>query len=143
VQSRTLQCPGGVPNEPEIPATIDGNVLLAPCSGSYGDPSGQYRGFLYFQDRAAAAAPSWQGGGTTLAAGFMYFHQCRPDGAGVACYAPGISAYGTSFNMGGNPGSGSYAVGSLVTDTIVSNGNPGIMMILNKNKYFPQLKVAF
>jgi hypothetical protein len=143
VQSRTLQCPGGVANDPSIPATIDGNVLLAPCSGTYGDPSGQYRGFLYFQDRAAAASPSWQGGGTTLAAGFMYFHQCRSDGTGLHCSAPGSNAYGTTFNMGGNPGSGSYAVGSLVTDKIASNGNPGISMILNKNKYFPQLKVAF
>jgi putative Flp pilus-assembly TadE/G-like protein len=143
VQSRALQCPGGIPNEPEIPATIDGNVLLGPCSGTYGDPSGQYRGFLYFQDRSAAAAPSWQGGGTTLAAGFMYFHQCRADGTGVKCSAPGPDSYGTTFNMGGNPGSGSYAVGSLVTDKIASSGNPGILMILNKNKYFPQLKVAF
>lgn len=143
VQSRALQCPGGVPNEPEIPATIDGNVLLAPCSGTYGDPSGQYRGFLYFQDRSAAAAPSWQGGGATLAAGFMYFHQCRSDGSGTNCSAPLQGGYGTTFNMGGNPGSSSYAVGSLVTDKIVSNGNPGISMILNKNKYFPQLKVVF
>lgn len=143
VQSRPLQCPGGVPNEPEIPATIDGNVLLAPCSGVYGDPSGQYRGFLFFQDRSAAAAPSWQGGGSTLAAGFMYFHQCRPDGTGLHCSAPNAGGYGTSFNMGGNPGSGSYAVGSLVTDKIITSGNPGISMILNKNKYFPQLKVAF
>jgi len=143
VQSRALQCPGGIANDPSIPATIDGNVMLAPCSGTYGDPSGQYRGFLFFQDRAAAAAPSWQGGGTTLAAGFMYFHQCRADGSGLKCSAPGSSAYGTTFNMGGNPGSGSYAVGSLVTDKIISNGNPGISMILNKNKYFPQLKVVF
>jgi hypothetical protein len=143
VQSRALRCPGGIPNEPEIPATIDGNVLLGPCSGTYGDPSGQYRGFLYFQDRSAPAAPSWQGGGSTLAAGFMYFHQCRADGTGAKCSAPGPYAYGTTFNMGGNPGSGSYAVGSLVTDKIASSGNPGILMILNKNKYFPQLKVAF
>ena len=143
VASRALQCAGGIANEPEIPDTIDGNVLLGPCSGTYGDPSGQYRGFLYFQDRSAAASPSWQGGGSTLAAGFMYFHQCRADGKGEKCSAPGPTAYGTTFNMGGNPGSGSYAVGSLVTDKIASNGNPGILMILNKNKYFPQLKVAF
>jgi len=45
--------------------------------------------------------------------------------------------------MGGNPGSGSYAVGSLVTDKIVTSGNPGISMILNPNKFYPQLKVAF
>ena len=143
VQSRPLQCPGGIPNDPEIPATIDGNVFLAPCSGTYGDPSGQYRGFLFFQDRSAAAAPSWQGGGNTLAAGFMYFHQCRSDGTGLHCSAPNAGGYGTTFNMGGNPGSGSYAVGSLVTDKIATSGNPGISMILNKNKYFPQLKVAF
>ena len=143
VQSRALQCPGGIPNDPAIPATIDGNVLLAPCSGAYGDPSGEYRGFLYFQDRSAAAAPSWQGGGTTLAAGFMYFHQCRSNGAGLHCSAPGAGGYGTTFYMGGNPGSGSYAVGSLVTDTISTNGNPGLKMLLNPNKFYPQLKVAF
>jgi hypothetical protein len=143
VQSRALQCPGGIANDPDIPATIIGNVLLGPCSGTYGDPLGQYRGFLYFQDRSAAAQPQWQGGGATLAAGFMYFHQCRPDGTGLNCSAPGTDAYGTTFNMGGNPGSGSYAVGSLVTDKIASSGNPNITMILNKNKYFPQLKVVF
>jgi hypothetical protein len=56
---------------------------------------------------------------------------------------PGAGGYGTTFNMGGNPGSGSYAVGSLVTDRIATSGNPGIKMILNPNKFYPQLKVAF
>jgi hypothetical protein len=59
------------------------------------------------------------------------------------CSTPAVGGYGTIFNMGGNPGSSSFAVGSLVTDKIVSGGSPGISMILNKNKYFPQLKVVF
>lgn len=73
----------------------------------------------------------------------MYFHQCRSNGAGLHCSAPGAGGYGTTFHMGGNPGSGSYAVGSLVTDTISTNGNPGLKMLLNPNKFYPQLKVAF
>jgi Flp pilus assembly protein TadG len=143
VQSRALQCPGGANNPPQVPATIDGNVLLAPCSGAYGDPTGQYRGFLYFQDRSAAASPQWQGGGTTLASGFMYFHQCRSDGTGLNCSAPSSGGYGTSFGLGGNASSGSYAIGSIVTDTMATNGNPGILLLLNPEKQFQQLKVVF
>ena len=143
VQSRALKCPGGSANPAQVPATIDGNVLLAPCTGTYGDPTGQYRGFLYFQDRSAAASPSWQGGGNTLAAGFMYFHQCRANGNGLNCSAPGSGGYGTTLNLGGNPGSGSYTVGSIVTDRIAMNGNPGISMILSPGKAFGQLRVVF
>ncbi|HEY4930567.1 MAG TPA: pilus assembly protein TadG-related protein [Terriglobales bacterium] len=143
VASRALQCPGGAGNPPELPVSVNGNVLLGPCSGPYGDPTGQYRGFVFFQDRSAAAAPQWQGGGTTLIAGFMYFHQCRADGTGLQCSSPGSGGYGTTFNLGGNPGSGSYAVGSVITDRIVTNGNPNISMILNPSYSFQQLKVVF
>jgi hypothetical protein len=143
VPSRGIQCPGGAANPPELPASINGNVLLGPCSGAYGDPTGQYRGFVFFQDRSAAASPSWQGGGSTLVAGFMYFHQCRADGTGLNCSAPGSGGYGTTFHLGGNPGSGSYTVGSIITNRITTNGNPGISMILNPNKAFKQLKVVF
>jgi hypothetical protein len=97
-----------------------------------------------FQDRSAAAAPSWQGGGQTLTAGFMYFHQCKADGTGTEpCSAPGSGGFGTTFNLGGNPGSGSYAIGSIITDKIASNGNPGISMILSPSKQFAQLKAVF
>jgi len=148
VQSRALQCPGGQLPPPEVPATIPGNVLLAPCSGTYGDPSPRhYRGFLYFQDRAVAAGattgnhpPQWQGGGSTLAAGFMYFHQCR---AGDLSGTGTCSDFGTVFQMGGTPGSGSYAVGSLVTDRIYRDGTPNISMILHPDNLFPQLKIVF
>jgi hypothetical protein len=143
VPSRVLQCPGGAANPPGLPATINGNVLLGPCTGTYGDPTGQYRGFVFFQDRSAAAAPSWQGGGSSLVSGFMYFHQCRADGTGLNCSAPGAGGYGTTLNLGGNPGSGSYTVGSIVTDRIAMNGNPGISMILSPLKMFGQMKVVF
>ena len=148
VASRALQCPGGLAPPPEVPATIPGNVFLAPCTGTYGDPSpAHYRGFLYFQDRAIAAGaitgnhpPQWQGGGSTLAAGFMYFHQCR---AGDHTGTGTCSDFGTVFQMGGTPGSGSYAVGSLVTDRIYSDGTPNITMILHPDNVFPQLKIVF
>jgi hypothetical protein len=45
--------------------------------------------------------------------------------------------------MGGTPGSGSYAVGSLVTDKIFENGNPGLLMILDPDRSFPQYKIVF
>jgi len=143
VPSRALQCAGGSANPSELPATINGNVLLGPCTGPYGDPTGQYRGFVFFQDRSAAAAPQWQGGGSTLIAGFMYFHQCRADGTGLNCSSPAAGGYGSTFNLGGNPGSGSYTVGSIITDRIAMNGNPGISMILSPTQSFSQLKVVF
>ena len=73
----------------------------------------------------------------------MYFHQCRANGSGLQCSSPASGGYGTTFNLGGNPGSGSYAVGSIITDRIVTNGNPNISMILNPTYSFQQLKVVF
>jgi hypothetical protein len=150
VASRALQCPGGLPPPLIVPDTIPGNVLLAPCTGTYGDPDGNNRGFLYFQDRAIAVdgsrgngVPSWQGGGSTLAAGFMYFHQCHADHTGTEpCDAP-TAGFGDVFHMGGTPGSGSYAVGSLITDKIFENGNPGLTMILDPDKEFPLIQIVF
>jgi hypothetical protein len=143
VASRALQCPGGVAIPPQLPATVNGNILLGPCTGPYADPSGQNRGFVFIQDRSAAAQPSWGGGGQFLLAGFMYFHQCKADGTGSNCSAPGAGGYGTTFGMQGNACSGSYAVGSLVTDTISLGGTPCINMILSPSKSFAQLKVVF
>jgi Putative Flp pilus-assembly TadE/G-like len=144
VPSRALQCPGGAANPPGLPATVNGNILLGPCSGTYGDPTGHYRGFVFFQDRAAAATPSWQGGGSSIVSGFMYFHQCRADGTGQEpCSPPGAGGFGTTLNLGGNPGTNTYTIGSIVTDKIASHGNPGITMVLSPDKSFPQLKTAF
>jgi len=45
------------------------------------DPGGIQRGILFFQNRAVAANPSWQGGGVFLLSGSMYFHQCVTSGS--------------------------------------------------------------
>lgn len=144
VASRALKCgPGYGDNPPDIPETIVGNVILGPCTGPYADPSGMYRGFVFFQNRLSApdpkVGPNWQGGGSTLVSGFMYFHQCGIENPKNAK----CSGHGDIVTLGGNPSSTSYVIGSLVTDKIATNGNPGIIMILNPAKSFPELKVAF
>jgi hypothetical protein len=140
--SRAMQCPGGSPPPPQVPSSINGNVLLGPCSGPYADPSGKIRGMVFFQDRSAAASASWGGGGQFLLAGYMYFHQCRADGTVKNCSAPGGGVYGSTFSMGGNACSGSYAVGALITDRIDLNGTPCLNMVLSPDKSFPRLSVA-
>lgn len=144
VTSRALKCGAGSgDNPPEIPATIAGNVILGPCTGPYADPSNLYRGFVFFQNRVSApdpkVGPNWQGGGSTLISGFMYFHQCGIENPKNAK----CTGHGVVVTLGGNPSSTSYVVGSLVTDKIATNGNPGITMILNPAKSFPELKAAF
>jgi hypothetical protein len=148
VASLPLKCPAGLDiGNLNLPQFITGNVLLAPCDGTYGDPVAEYRGFLYFQDRAIGVdgsagnnPPQWQGGGSTLAAGFMYFHNCRNgDHTGTGK----CTSFGDVFAMGGTPGSGSYAVGSLITDKISENGNPGISMILHPDNTGHISKIGF
>jgi hypothetical protein len=141
IASLPLQCPGGAPNPSLVPATIDGNILLGPCTGSYGDPAKLYRGFLFFQDRSKAAAPAWGGGGQFLLAGLMYFHQCNASGTGKNCSAPGSGGYGTTFNMGGGSGASAYTIGNIVTDTLMLKGGTEIDMILNPNASTSILKV--
>ena len=140
--SRAMQCPGGSPPPPQVPSIINGNVLLGPCTGPYADPSGKIRGMVFFQDRSAAVSASWGGGGQFLLAGYMYFHQCRADGTGKNCSTPGGGGYGTTFGMGGNACSGSYAVGALITDVINLQGTPCLNMVLSPDKSFPRLSVA-
>lgn len=144
VVSRGMVCPSSTQTIPsQLPAAVNGNILLGPCSGPYADPSGTSRGFVFFQDRSAGnIQPTWGGGGQFLVDGFMYFHQCRSDGTGLNCSAPGSGGYGVQFGMRGNACSGSYMVGSLVTDTINIGGTPCINMVLNPAKSFPALDVA-
>jgi len=136
--SQKLQCPSGVKNPSQVPAVLDGNILLGPCgllvgnpgiSGTYGSPDGN-RGFLFFQNRAAAATPSWGGGGQFLSSGFMYFHF----GNGATCGA------GTScLTLQGGSGSQSYTLGNIVVDELALAGNPQINMILNPAATFSAL----
>ncbi len=132
VASRALQCPGGSANPPQVPATLDGNILLGPCSGTYASPDGN-RGFLFFQNRATSAAPSWGGGGQFLSSGFLYFHS----GSGGTC---GTNT--SCLTLQGGSGAQSFALGNMVVDELSLGGNPEINMILNPAATFAVLRAT-
>jgi len=132
VASRALRCPSGSANPPQVPATLDGNILLGPCSGTYASPDGN-RGFLFFQNRATSAAPSWGGGGQFLSSGFLYFHS----GSGGTC---GTNT--SCLTLQGGSGAHSYALGNIVVDELSLGGNPEINMILNPVATFQVLRAT-
>jgi len=136
-----------------LPATLDGNVLLAPCTGPYGDPFlaaggtppaglGQQRGMLFFQDRSATSVnPSAGGGGQYLLAGTMYFHSCNTTGTGTGCLsAP--TYYNDIFTLQGGSGSSTYVLGQIIVDNLTLGGNSGIFMDLNPSSAFNILKAS-
>jgi hypothetical protein len=123
VPMRALQCPAGGTPPSDVPALIDGDILLGPCSGTFGSSDGANRGFLFFQAHSNFATPSWGGGGQFLLSGFMYFHS---NSAGDTC-----GTKTTCLNMDGGSGSGSFTLGNLVADQVHMTGNSSITMILN------------
>ena len=131
-----------------MPATLTGNVLLGPCTGTYGDPLGAadplgvQRGMLFFQDRSVTNAnPSWGGGGSFLLAGDMYFHSCNASGTGEGCGAAG-TYYTDNFTLQGNSGSTTYVLGNIVTDNLQLGGSSGIVMDLNPTRAYDILKAT-
>jgi len=138
-----VQCPGGAAPDPNLnlPATLPGNVLLAPCTGTYGDPLGKYRGILFFQDRASGGGGGWGGGGGFLLAGSMYFHHCNASGTGVSCGA-NPTYYDSIFTLQGNSGSASYVLGNIITDNLSMGGTPTINMALNPTAAYSTLKAT-
>jgi Putative Flp pilus-assembly TadE/G-like len=148
-----VQCTGGPAPDVRLglPTTLDGNVLLAPCTGTYGDPAGQYRGFLFFQDRSSDIGGGWGGGGGFLLAGTMYFHMCNAAGTGISCSATVCtrigscaagSSFGSNFTLQGSSGSASYVLGQIITDTLTMGGTPAINMSLNPNSTYTTLKAS-
>lgn len=135
-----VKCPAG-PAPAGLPASLDGNILLGPCTGTYGDPLGQYRGMLFFQDRSADSVnASWGGGGQFLLAGNMYFHKCNATGTGTGCLTPANKGYDDTFTLQGNSGSGTFVLGEIVTDSLTLGGTSGVNMTLNPNAAFSILK---
>jgi len=121
------------------PWNINGSVLLAPCTGTYGDQLGLglSRGILMMQNRGRAYSnsnmPNWQGGGAFLLSGSLYFHQCGTSGndtPGLNCPA---SAYTTELTFGGNASGTSYVLGDIITDRLKINGSSGVAMDLSPN----------
>ncbi len=135
---------------------LQGNILMGPCTGYYGDPLGtsepasigEQRWFLFFQDRSAIGAqPSWGGGGQFLLAGTMYFHSCNSSGSGVSCTPPSVPATATDYyqdiySLSGNSGSGTFVLGEIVTDNLTLGGTSGITMDLNPTTAFNILKAS-
>ena len=127
------QCPGGPAIDPNLKATLTtngtpytglyGNLLLGPCTGTYGltTSAGQYRGMLFFQDRSVTNIQNaYGGGGSSLTAGSVYFHES--------------STYTAQFQLQGGSGSTSFLLGEIVVDKLGLGGNPSIDMVLNPNK---------
>lgn len=144
-----VTCPGGTAQtvtdtSGNTVTALDGNILLGMCSGTYGDPLGQNRGMLYFEDRSATLSstnqPNFGGGGTFLMAGNLYFHNCNSSGTG-ATPCTGSGAYTDQLSLGGNSGSGTYVLGDIVTDQLTLGGTSGISMQLNPTSAYNILKV--
>ncbi len=116
---------------PGLTPPSQGNMLMAPCTGTYGDPSGTgNRGILFFVDHSICnAAAGWGGGGKFIMAGAFYVHNT------------GAASCGDSFSMGGNSGSGSLIIGNMIVDTLSMSGTPAITMELNPNSSYPILEV--
>jgi Putative Flp pilus-assembly TadE/G-like len=135
---------GNPTNNPgNVPPTLSGNVLLAPCTAEYGDQNytaskGRQHGILFFQDRSATGVTSNYGGGGSYAmAGTMYFHSCDSTGTSAACTFP-TGAYSSSGSyfldtliMGGGTGTQSYILGEIIVDNLQLQGSPSIYMDLN------------
>jgi hypothetical protein len=128
--------------------TLTGNVLLAPCTGTYGDPLGAadplgvQHGMLFFQDRSTLSAnQSWGGSGSFLLAGTMYFHSCNASGTGTSCGAAG-TYLNDIFTLQGGSGSSTYVLGDIIADNIALGGNSTITMDLNPTKAFTILKAS-
>jgi Putative Flp pilus-assembly TadE/G-like len=112
-----------------IPATLNGNIFLGPCTGTYGDPLGQYRGMIFFHDRATAPTNlKLRGGSGLLVAGNMYFHQ--------------DTTFGDQLSLYGNTGSDTRVLGDIVLDQLQLGGGGTINMELNPAAAYSVLKVA-
>jgi hypothetical protein len=71
----------------------------------------------------------------------MYFHSCNSSGTGTGCSAPS-AYYNDIFSLIGNSGSGTYVLGSIVTDNLTLGGTSGITMDLNPTKAYSIMKVS-
>jgi putative Flp pilus-assembly TadE/G-like protein len=136
--------PVAPPGQP-LPASFQGNILLGPCTGTYGITAadGTHRhGMLMWDDRANGdlnGQPSMQGGGGLLLGGSLYFHNC-PE-APNACAAPPTD-YNAFFDLQGTPGSSTYVFGNITTDELIEGGNGSITMELDPLFLRNLLKVA-
>ena len=146
----TSTLPGNLPGT----TALYGNILLAPCSGYYGDPlgtsdpTGEQRGMLFFQNRSQSLSsknqPQWGGGGAFTLGGAMYFHYCDSSsgvaGDGVSCNT--TNGYTDQLSLQGGSCSGTYILGNIIIDQLALGGNPCINMDLSPTVAYPVLKAS-
>jgi putative Flp pilus-assembly TadE/G-like protein len=131
-----VNCPNGQPPNPPLAATVDGNVLLAPCvnNGAFSvppTPQGTARGILFFQDRSNTGSNAnsvLNGGGGLLLVGTMYFHDC-PGSLTGPCSA--TNDYQSVLSLQGNSGTSTQIIGDIITDQLALGGNSTISMQLS------------
>jgi hypothetical protein len=133
VQTSTLTC---ISNVPAAAATLTGNVLLAPCSGPYGDPlgAGQERGLLFFHDRDAqpATQPVLASASSFGFVGALYFHTCNlaGGGSGINCDSSAFTETLTIDNA-----ANAYIIGNIVADQLNLQGPITVSSSGNKEYY--------
>jgi len=140
------ECNGTSLNLPSSVAGFSGNVLIAPCTGTYGDPSGNgnQRGMLFFHDRDQAGNPAaWNAAGSFGLIGNLYFHYCASTlgaGNGGSCNS---DAFTDILNLGS--GSDAYVAGDIVVDQLQLGqgiGDSPITISLNPNPQYYVLKAS-
>jgi hypothetical protein len=144
----TIPCPGGTAPNPPLPALLDGNVLLGPCTinGTYQfppTPQGTFRGILFFQSRSntgSGAQATLYGGGGLALVGTLYFHNC-PNSITGPCSAPPLDYQGV-VNLQGNSGTNTRIIGDIIADEVQLGGTSNIYMELNPNGSWQMAKVA-
>jgi hypothetical protein len=147
-----VTCPGGNPINTNLglPTTVPGNILLAPCTqdGTYftsptnASKTGPVRGLLFFQDRANGdnhGQPSMQGGGGLLLVGTMYFHNC-PNSTTTGCDP--TTDYRAFFQLQGASGSGTFMLGNITTDELITGGGGKVSMQLDSARVYTILKAT-
>jgi putative Flp pilus-assembly TadE/G-like protein len=120
---------------------LTGNVLLAPCTGKYGDPTGAgNRGILFFHDRDVQPdQPYWAGSGALV--GNVYLHYCHsalPGGSGADCDPTNAFTETLRFDAGSNV----YIVGGIVVDQLDIESGADIKVVLNPARQYYVLKAS-
>lgn len=133
-----------ISNLPAAAGDIGGNVLLGPCSGTYGDPTGtgSQRGMLFFQDRDSQVqtAPTWNPSGSFALIGNLYFHQCHLNGSSGSGANCDSTAFSDTLTLGS--GGAAYIVGDVVADQLHLSGTSNITVSLNPNPQYYVLKAS-
>jgi hypothetical protein len=139
--------PSSCVSNPTPAMTLTGNVLLAPCTGPYGDPlapQGNERGILFFHDRhiQPATQPSWSSAGSFGLVGSLYFHYCNSTTATAS--DSGVNCDSTAFTetLTLDSGANAYIIGNIVADQLHIAGNSAITVGLSPKAEYYTLKAS-